>query len=131
MIDSFQTLPSLSVIQHITIFSPVHCIFPHISITIISELPKIEIHCSFYQVFFAINVFLLVIDSAFSQCRHPFRDSFTIKSAGLEMDILSVVFSSALCKIDDFVVVSVTVMLMQHHIAVFATAFVMVLVTVI
>jgi hypothetical protein len=46
---------------------------------------------------------LLVIDSASLKCRHLFRDSCAVKSAGLEVDILSVVFISALCKIDALV----------------------------
>lgn len=70
-------------------------------------------------------MFLLVIDSASLKCRHLFRDSCAVKSAGLEVDILSVVFISALCKIDALVyVVSVTLMLMQHHVTVGAIALV-------
>jgi hypothetical protein len=47
------------------------------------------------------------------------------------MDILSVVFSSAVCNTDAFVVVSVTVMLTQHLIAVFGTTFFVVSISVI
>jgi hypothetical protein len=46
------------------------------------------------------NVFLSVIDFASLECRHCFGGFGAVKSAGLEMDILSVVFISALCKID-------------------------------
>lgn len=63
-----------------------------------------------------------MIDSASLKCRHLFRDSCDVKSAGLEVDILSLVFISALCKIMLLFVVSVTLMLMQHHVTVSATA---------
>lgn len=87
-------------------------------------------YCSFYQVFFAINAFMLVINSAVRRCRYLCRDS-TINSVGLQMDILSVVFRSALCRVDAFVVLSLTVTWMWHYIAVCATAFIVVSVTVI
>ena len=48
-------------------------------------------------------MFLLVIDSASLKCRRLFRDSCAVKSAGLEVVILSVVSVSASCKIDALV----------------------------